>query len=89
MGPQKERRRPLKGAAAREESNMIQATHRCDNKIKEQRSREISREMTKIENAYYDGEAAEAEYSKVICDLLKDPVSLGIVGGNSNRGHQL
>ena len=44
--------------------------------------------MAKIEIEYYDGDAAYSEYGRVISDLLKDPVSLGIVGGNSNRGHQ-
>jgi len=44
--------------------------------------------MAKNENEYYDGETAEYGYHQVIFDLLKDPVSLGMQGSNSNRGHQ-
>jgi hypothetical protein len=67
---------------------MNQQRQRWDARYKEQRRHENNREMAKVENEYYDGNAAYSEYSRVISDLLKDPVSLGIVGGNSNRGHQ-
>jgi hypothetical protein len=57
-------------------------------KVKEERHHEINREMAKNETAFYDGETAEYGYNQVIFDLLKDPVSLGMVGSNGNRGHQ-
>jgi hypothetical protein len=49
---------------------------------------EPDRELHEVQNADYDGKTAEYGYSQAIFDLLKDPVSLGIVGGNNNRGHQ-
>jgi len=67
---------------------MHQQRHPWDMKAKEQRRHEINREMAKNENEYYDGETAEYGYHQVIFDLLKDPVSLGMQGSNSNRGHQ-
>jgi hypothetical protein len=57
-------------------------------KVKEQRRHEINREMAKNEIEFYDGQTSESGYNQVIFDLLKDPVSLGIQGSNSNRGHQ-
>ena len=61
---------------------------RCDRNDRDQQRDEDFRHMARIENAYYDGDVDYPEYSRVITRMLKDPVSLGIVGGNSNRGHQ-
>lgn len=36
----------------------------------------------------YDGQKAEFGYSQAIFDLLKEPVSMGMQGSNSNRGRQ-
>jgi len=36
----------------------------------------------------YDGETAEYGYDRAIFDLLRDPVSLGMRGSNTNRGRQ-
>jgi hypothetical protein len=57
-------------------------------RYRELKRHEIHQDLAKVENEYYDGNAAYSEYGRVISDLLKEPVSLGIVGGNSNRGHQ-
>jgi hypothetical protein len=67
---------------------MNQNPHRLGNTIKEQKPHENAQNMAKFGNDYYEGDIIYSEYSKVISDLLKDPVSLGIVGGNSIRGHQ-
>ena len=58
-----------------------------DRNIEEQRRDQSHQEMANVENAYYDGDAGYSEYSRAISDLLKDPVSLGTVAGNSHRGH--
>jgi len=64
---------------------MNQPTRRWDVKVQEQRWYENNREMLKIENAYYDGEAAYSEYSKAISDLLKDPIGLGVERVNAKQ----
>jgi len=43
---------------------------------------------TPVENKAYDGMTAEYGYEQAIFDLLKTPVSLGMRGAHSNRGHQ-
>lgn len=57
-------------------------------RAREQQQHDINLEKAKIQNAEYDGETAEFGYNQAIFDLLKEPVSLGLVGGNSTRGHQ-
>jgi len=49
---------------------------------------ESTQELPAVQNAEYDGNTAEYGYSQAIFDLLKDPVSLGLVGGNSIRGRR-
>jgi hypothetical protein len=67
---------------------MSPQTQRWNMKVHEQQWHKNNQEMLKVEDAYYDGDAVYSEYSKAICALLKDPVSLGFVGGSSNHGHQ-
>ena len=59
-------------------------------KSKELLRQEFDQKMAEIQDADhdYDGQTAESGYSKAILELLKDPVSLGLVGSNFNRGHQ-
>ena len=76
-----------KRQSIKEVTNMNYQPHRWNMRIQEQRRIEHHREMAKIENAYYDGEVVNSEYSKAISDLLKDPVSLAIAGANSDRGY--
>lgn len=67
---------------------MHQSHLRGSFKTKEQERHDDHRELAKSQNAAYDGETAEYGYSQMVMDLLKDPVSLGMQGGNSNRGRQ-
>lgn len=64
---------------------MNRQLQRWDMRIQEQRRVDSFREMVKIEDAYYDGVAFYAEYSKAIANLLKDPVSLALADGNGDR----
>jgi len=41
-----------------------------------------------IQNADYDGKTAQYGYSQAIFDLLKEPVSLGMLGVSGSRGRQ-
>jgi hypothetical protein len=53
-----------------------------------QRGHEHQRVSSSVQSEDYDGENAESGYDQAIFDLLKDPVSLGMRGSNSNRGRQ-
>jgi len=57
-------------------------------KTKVQELHDDNREWAKSQDAAYDGKTAEYGYSHMIMDLLKPPVSLGMKGGNINRGRQ-
>ena len=67
---------------------MHEQHHRWGLKTKVQQRHENNRELAKNQDDDYGGKTAEYGYSQVIFDLLKDPVSLGLLGANNNRGRQ-
>ena len=62
--------------------------HREGLKTKEQQRNNNHRESMNSQNAVYDGQSAESGYSQAIFDLLREPVTLGMQGVSSNRGHR-
>ena len=67
---------------------MRQQPRRWGVQVQGQRRDENHRDIANAESAYYDGETSDFDYHKAISELLKDPVSLGIIGVNSPRGYQ-
>jgi len=66
---------------------MHQPNHQWNFKARPRGRHEQHRAFSNIE-APFDGQTAEFGYNRVIFDLLKDPVSLGMRGESSNLGRR-